>query len=226
MNEKTESEVADVRSADRVAVAQRITDRMRQLGLTEDDLANHAAMAPGYLRHLIRMGPDFDPGGFLRIAAALRLTYRELVEGRTDAPPGQTGPAPRPVLIHLAEPECWEKLGTHGVGRIALPVRPGPAIYPVNYTIDSGTVVYPADRPGGSAPEAGTAMSFEADHIDDRLSQGWSVLITGTAEYIEDADTVARISRLPGAESWAGGSHPLWVRIRPERTTGRRIGTT
>ncbi|MFB7666206.1 pyridoxamine 5'-phosphate oxidase family protein [Kitasatospora sp. NPDC056138] len=207
------------------AIARRIADRCAQLGLTEDTLARNAAMAPGYLRHLIEVGPGFDPGGFVRVAAALHLTYRELLEGRTDAPPGQTGAAPRPVLVHLTEPECWEKLGTHGIGRIALPVRPGPAVFPVNYTVDAGTVVYRTDPQGGAAPGAGAEVSFQADHIDDHLSQGWSVLIVGTAQHVDDPETVQRLAQLPGTEPWAGGSRPLWIRIRPEQVTGRRIGT-
>ncbi|MGK4584739.1 helix-turn-helix domain-containing protein [Kitasatospora sp. HPMI-4] len=225
MNENAEPAAAAVRHPDPRAIAQRIADRRRQLNLTEEELANHAAMSTGYLRHLIEWGPEFDRGGFLRIAAALRWTYRELVQGRSDPPPGQTGPAPRPVLIHLTEPECWEKLGTHGIGRVALPVQPGPEVFPVNYTVDAGTVVYRTDPRGAAAAGEASALSFEADRIDDRLSRGWSVLITGTAERIVDPQVVERLAQLPGAESWAGGSRPLWIRIRPEQITGRRIGT-
>ncbi|KJK59913.1 pyridoxamine 5'-phosphate oxidase family protein [Saccharothrix sp. ST-888] len=224
MNENAQPAAAAQRP-DPGAIARRIADRSAQLGLTEEMLAKNAAMAPGYLRHLIEVGPGFDPGGFVRIAAALHLTRRELLEGRSDAPSGQTGPAPRPVLVHLTEPECWEKLGTHGIGRIALPVRPGPTVFPVNYTIDARTIVYRTNPQGGADPEADTEMSFQADHIDDHLSRGWSVLIVGTAQHIDDPETIQHLAQLPGTEPWPGGGRHLWIRIQPEQITGRRIDT-
>lgn len=226
MNENAES--APGRGAPRPApgsIAQHISERSTQLGLTAQALATQAGMAPRYLEHLIDAGPGFDPGGFLRLAAALQLTYRELLEGPSDPPPGQSEAAARPVLIHLTAHECWEKLGTHGVGRIALPVHPGPAVFPVNYTVDADTIVYRTDPQGAAAAEAGATVSFQVDRIDDHLSRGWSVLIIGTAEHVDDPDTLQRLAQRPGAEPWAGGNRPLWVRIRPEQITGRRIGT-
>ncbi|WP_371483809.1 pyridoxamine 5'-phosphate oxidase family protein [Kitasatospora sp. NBC_00315] len=206
-------------------VAGRVAERRAHLGLSEADLAVRAGMAPPYLEHLLEAGPEFDPGGYLRIAAALRTTYQDLLEGRSDLPPGQSGASPRPVLIHLNGAECWDLLGSHGVGRIALPGEPGPVVLPVNYTVDVETVVYRTNPRGAAAVEAGTGLSFQADRIDDRLSQGWSVLVVGTAEHIEDPETVRLLTEAKAAEPWAGGSRPLWIRIRPERVSGRRIGT-
>ncbi|MFI9328339.1 helix-turn-helix domain-containing protein [Kitasatospora sp. NPDC052868] len=213
------------RRADPADVARRIADRRSQLGLTEEVLANRAAMSPSYLRHLLEAGPVFDPGGFVRIAAALRLGYQELLEGRADAPPGQPDAAPHPQLFHLTEAECWDRIGTHGVGRIALPVDPGPAVFPVNYTVDDGTIVFRTAAQGAATPDDGSPVSFQVDRIDDHLSQGWSVLLLGRARHVGDPDTVEHLRQLPGTTSWAGGSHPLWVRIQPDEITGRRIAS-
>jgi nitroimidazol reductase NimA-like FMN-containing flavoprotein (pyridoxamine 5'-phosphate oxidase superfamily) len=207
------------------AVGRRVAQRRTQLGLSEGALATRVSMSPHYLRQVLGEGPGFDRGGLLRIAAALGLTYEELLEGRRDMPPGQTPPAPHPVLARLSEAECWDRLGTHGVGRVALPVRPGPAVLPVNYTVEAHSIVYRTVPGGSAAPETGTEMSFQADHLDDRLSQGWSVLITGTAERVEDAGTVRRLTDRHAAEPWAGGHRTLWIRVRPQRVTGRRITT-
>ncbi|WP_329139208.1 pyridoxamine 5'-phosphate oxidase family protein [Streptomyces sp. NBC_01476] len=211
--------------SDPATVIRRVRERRKQLGMSENALATEAGMAPPYLRRLLESDTDFDPGGLVRVAAALGLTYEELLRGRSDPPPGQTGAAPRPVLIRLAESECWDRLGAHGVGRVAIPVRPGPAVLPVNYAVDAGTIVYRTAAQGAAAPDTGTAVSFQVDRIDDRLSQGWSVLVTGTAERISDPDTAGRLAAEHDVEPWAGGDRPLWMRIRPDGITGRRIGT-
>ncbi|MEU6238975.1 pyridoxamine 5'-phosphate oxidase family protein [Kitasatospora sp. NPDC047058] len=206
-------------------IARRVIERRDQIGLSEHMLAHEAAMAPAYLRHLLAVGPEFDPPGFVRIAAALRMTWTELLQGRTDAPPGQSAPGPRPLLAHLSAPECWDLIGTHGIGRIALPVEPGPAVFPVNYAVDGGTIVYRTSPRGAAAPADGSPVSFQIDHIDEHRSHGWSVLIVGEAHHVDDPDEEQRLSALPGATPWAGGSRPLWVRVGVERITGRRIGT-
>ncbi|MCX4682853.1 pyridoxamine 5'-phosphate oxidase family protein [Kitasatospora purpeofusca] len=215
-----------VRRANAVDVARRIDERRRQLGVDEAALAREAAMAPSYLRHLLEAGPGFDAAGFVRVAAVLRMTWTDLLEDRSDAPPGQAEPAAgvRPLLRHLTEPECWDLVGTHGVGRVALPADPGPSVYPVNYAVDRQTIVYRTSPREAAAPPESSPVSFQIDHLDDRLSEGWSVLMLGTAHHVEDVDEQQRLLRLPGATPWAGGSRPLWVRVVPNEVTGRRLG--
>jgi nitroimidazol reductase NimA-like FMN-containing flavoprotein (pyridoxamine 5'-phosphate oxidase superfamily) len=213
------------RQSDPGAIERRIAERRRQLGLSEDDLAAAASMAPRYLQHLLEAGPDFDPGGFVRIAVALHLTYQELVEGRGDLPPGQTGPGAQPVLARLTVEECWDKLGIRGMGRLALPIEPGPAVFPVNYGVDARSIVYRTVPGGAAAPETGASVSFQVDRIDEHLAQGWSVLVTGTAERVEDPAAVRHLAQEHTAEPWAGGERSLWIRIRPDTVSGRRITT-
>ncbi|WP_051969337.1 helix-turn-helix domain-containing protein [Kitasatospora azatica] len=211
---------------DLARVRQRISERCQQLGLSEEEVAARAGMAPTYLRYLTEVGPGFDEVGVLRVAAALGLTYQELMEGRHDAPPGQDAAVARPALVNLTEPECWAKLGTHGVGRIALAVEPGPAVLPVNYLVDGETVVYRTSPAGTAAVESGTHLSFEADQVDDQLRHGWSVLLVGTGEQVGDPETVQVLERRSGAEPWVGGEERrLWIRVRPDRVSGRRIGS-
>ncbi|MFB6891534.1 helix-turn-helix domain-containing protein [Kitasatospora sp. NPDC056327] len=216
-----------VRRADTAEVARRIAERRDQLGLDDRALANQAAMAPAYLRHLLEVGPAFDAAGFARIAAVLGMTWNELLEGRQDAPPGQSQPSAdaRPLLMHLTEPECWDLLGTHGIGRVGLPATPAPAVYPVNYLVDSRTIVYHTSPRGAAAAPDGSPVSFQTDQIDEHLSAGWSVLMHGTAHHVDDPDEERRLATLPGAVPWAGGDRPLWIRIRPDEVTGRRIGS-
>lgn len=206
-------------------VVRRVAERRAQLGLSESALSTRAAMSPRYLQHLLDAGPEFDPGGLVRVAAALDLTYQELLEGRRDPPPGQAEAGARPVLAQLSTAECWDKLGTHGVGRIAVPVQQeGPEVLPVNYLVDEGTVVYRTEPGGPARPAPGEGVSFQVDQIDDHLSHGWSVLLTGSAEHVEGGAEADRLSA-QAPEPWAGGDRPVWVRVRPKSVTGRRIDT-
>ncbi|MEU7059149.1 pyridoxamine 5'-phosphate oxidase family protein [Streptomyces sp. NPDC046197] len=201
----------------------RIEVRLKQLGLTESELAAEASMSPRYFRHLIESGADFDPGGFLRIAAVLGMTYQELLEGRSDAPAGRGGAAQHPVLVKLTAKECWERLGTHGIGRVALPAHPGPSVFPVNYIVDGTTVLYRTDPQGAAVAEPGGEVSFQVDHVDECRRVGWSVLIAGTAEHVADPETVQRLTEQSFSEPWAGGLRNLWIRVVPAEISGRRI---
>ncbi|MER8185245.1 pyridoxamine 5'-phosphate oxidase family protein [Kitasatospora sp. NPDC094015] len=215
---------------DLAAVRRRIADTRDRLGIGEPELAKRAGMDPRYLRRVTEAGPQFDADGLRRVAAALGVDYRDLLDGPADPSPGHTGrPAGHPpgqaALLRLTEQECWQKVGPRGIGRIAVAAAPSPLVVPVNYATDAGTVVY-RTAPGGVAALApGTRASFQVDRIDDRTGTGWSVLVTGTAERIEDPEAVRTVERHGGAEPWAGGKRPLWIRIRPQGITGRRIGT-
>lgn len=204
-------------------LARHIAERRVQLGLSENALATRAGMSPRYLQQLLAAGPEFDPGGLDRIATSLDLTDQELLAGHADPPPGRTGPGSRPVPARLTTAECWDRLATRGVGRVALPARPGPAVFPVNYAVDAGTIVYRTAPRGSAAPESGATLSFEVDRVDDRVSEGWSVLVTGTAEHIDDPATTRHLVGLHAGQPWAGGSRHLWIRIRPGTVSGRRI---
>ncbi|GAA4833558.1 pyridoxamine 5'-phosphate oxidase family protein [Kitasatospora terrestris] len=207
-------------------LARRIADRMARLDMDEEELAREAGMSPQYLAVLTASGPGFDPNGFLRVAAALGLTYRELIEGRADLPPGQGAPGLRPALLRFGEEECWDRLGNRGVGRIVLPAEPAPLAFPVNYAVDGRTIVYRTNPDGAAAAPDGTAVSFQVDRIDDHRSHGWSVLLTGTVERITDPPTLQRLLRDLAVQPWAGGPRLLWIRVRPQQITGRRITST
>lgn len=205
-------------------LASRVAGRLAQLGMSREELARTAGMSPCYLDQVLAAEPDFDQEGLHRIAAALGVSYREMFEGRRDPPPGQAAAAPRPVLVRLTEPECWDRLGTHGLGRVALPKDPGPpAVFPVNYAVDARSILYRTAPDGPAAPETGQPVTFEIDRMDDALSRGWSVLITGTAVRIDDPETAERLASEHRVEPWAGGYRPLWVRISPDHVSGRHI---
>jgi hypothetical protein len=67
-------------------------------------------------------------------------------------------------------------------------------------------------------------VAFEADHVDEAFSSGWSVLAVGTAHEVTDAAAVRSLQARAFTTPWAGdGGRTLWLALTPERLTGRRI---
>ena len=93
----------------------------------------------------------------------------------------------------------------------------------MNYEVVDDAIVFRTAP--GSAPAAavGTDVAFEVDHVDEAMSQGWSVLAVGPARAVTEPDDVRRLAERAHTEPWAGGERELWVSIRPTRLTGRRI---
>ena len=129
----------------------------------------------------------------------------------------------RPVPEELDRQECLRLIAPGGIGRIAFDDGEGPTVIPVNYAVDDETIVYRTTPASAPANAAGKEIAFEVDQVDDALSQGWSVLVTGRAEQLSDPDTIHRLSSAAGPQPWAGGERKLWIRIVPTRITGRLI---
>ena|SRR5579862_2210633 len=124
----------------------------------------------------------------------------------------------------LAEEQCRELLGTKSVGRVAVSVGAIPAVFPVNYAMVEGAVLF-LTAPGTKLAAAvrGAVVAFEVDEIDEADHRGWSVLAVGEA-HVVDAAEAARLVGEAGPEPWAPtGRHHL-IRIGVEFLSGRRIG--
>jgi len=205
-------------------IGRRVALRREQLGLTREETAARAGTAPGYL-HYVEEQPTAAPGmSFLiRLADALETTVSQLRGGDADLPPGAGRAAYHPEFVELTPEECRALLASHGVGRVAVSTPHGPAIVPVNYSVVDGAIVFRTTHGATPALAAGSEVAFEVDHLDEALSQGWSVLVVGHAEHVTDPGAARRLSGLARSAPWAGGDRELWVRISPERLTGRRI---
>jgi transcriptional regulator with XRE-family HTH domain len=203
-------------------LGRRITHRREELGLTVDELADRAGMAPAFLEWVETRPADLGTGGIARIAAALGTSRQELLGGAQEAPPGRGGPDPRAVLAELTDEECRSRLGTRGIGRIVFDTGGALVVRPVNYRVVDGSVLFRTQPGGALAGAVGRRVVMEVDRLDEALAHGWSVLVSGTAE--EDRRDVDR----PGAarqepQPWAGGHRDLLVRIHPAHVTGREI---
>lgn len=122
----------------------------------------------------------------------------------------------------LSEEVCLELLSREEVGRIAVSVSALPAIFPVNYRLIDGDVLFltGAGIKANAAIE-GNVVGFEVDHIDPESRTGWSVLIVGQARLVGASEraTMGDLDLSP----WAGGLRSHLVRIHPELISGRRI---
>jgi uncharacterized protein len=134
---------------------------------------------------------------------------------------------PRTGIERLGRDECLELLAAEVVGRLAVVDGGAAAIFPVNYVLDGDTVVFRTD-PGSKLSAAGRSRaSFEIDSIDREHRTGWSVVATGRLEEVTryDPETFSRLRRLP-VDPWASGDKPHYLRLIPDRITGRRVGAT
>ena len=128
-------------------------------------------------------------------------------------------------LEDLGAAECRRLLGEHEVGRIGVVVEGWPVVLPVNYVFDGHRVAIRSD-PGSklTASDLGR-VAFEIDGIDEGGRRGWSVLVQGRGFDITDAaDEVSELMRRLPVDPWAPGQKVHWIRIDPERVTGRRLG--
>ncbi|WP_329331858.1 pyridoxamine 5'-phosphate oxidase family protein [Streptomyces sp. NBC_00663] len=205
-------------------LGRRLVRRREELGLTRADTADRAGMSCSYLRYLEESSAAI-PGrsALLRLAGALETGMTALTGGEAEAPPGREQAARRTELVALGDAECRRRLGTHGVGRLAVSTADGPTVLPVNYTVVDGTIVF-RTTPAATPSEAlGRRVAFEVDHIDEAMSRGWSVLVRGRARHAEDPDTVRRLTQRAYSAPWAGGRRELWVCVDADEITGREL---
>jgi nitroimidazol reductase NimA-like FMN-containing flavoprotein (pyridoxamine 5'-phosphate oxidase superfamily) len=134
-----------------------------------------------------------------------------------------------PALEDLDEAECLRLITPGGIGRIAYSGRYGPTVFPVNYRLYGGTIVFRTaqDSPTDEDLRTGIAhaeyrVAFEIDEIDLAAREGWSVLVQGPVHHVESDSERADVLEA-GLETWPGGDRELFLRIVPSRVTGRRI---
>jgi nitroimidazol reductase NimA-like FMN-containing flavoprotein (pyridoxamine 5'-phosphate oxidase superfamily) len=133
------------------------------------------------------------------------------------------------TLERLDEAECFRLISPGGIGRLAYAGRYGLTVFPVNYRLHDGAIVFRTaqDSPTGEDLQTGIAhaeyqVAFEIDDIDEAARTGWSVLIQGPAHHMtSEAERASVLAS--GVEPWPGGPREHAIRITPTRITGRRL---
>jgi uncharacterized protein len=133
-------------------------------------------------------------------------------------------PATETVIETLSEDECLELLAGHQVGRLAVVVDGQPEIFPVNFRVDNGTIIFRTDMGSKLHGAVLAKVAFEVDHLDEDHRLGWSVMVQGTG--FDMTDTIdarsEELRRLP-LVPWASGDRSYWVKIVASVTSGRRL---
>jgi transcriptional regulator with XRE-family HTH domain len=205
-------------------LGRRVTERRQELGLSTEQVARKAGMDPSYLGSLERdPAPQLSREGLWRLAAALGTTVDDLAGGGTQEPPGRTDPSTPAVLTALDPDECRRLIAAGGVGRVIFTEPRGPVALPVNFrTLGSDIVVRTEPDAALVSSVATGRVSFEVDHLDDALAEGWSVLASGHGHHVVEPTELELVRGL-GDTPWAGGERATFVRIVPDEVTGRRI---
>ncbi len=205
-------------------LGRRVAERRKELGLSPEEVANRAGMDPSYLRSLeANPSPQLPASALWRLAAALDTTVDDVTGGGTQAPPGRSDSSGKPVLANLDRAECQALINPGGVGRVVFSEPRGPVALPVNFRVLEDDIVFrTAPLPTLTSSLTKHPVSFEVDHLDEALAEGWSVLISGQGHVIVAPAELDQAQAL-GITPWAGGERDVYVRIVGGEVTGRRI---
>jgi uncharacterized protein len=123
--------------------------------------------------------------------------------------------------------ECLALLRRRDLGRLAVTIGDHPDIWPINYIVDHGTVVFrTAEGTKMSALLFGANVAFEVDgyepDADGRPLEAWSVVVKGKASEIRNVHERFDAADLP-LFPWHASPKPRFVRITPFEVSGRRF---
>ena len=127
--------------------------------------------------------------------------------------------------LEMSRPEAEALLRIGVVGRVALCAADGPHIVPVNYSVVDDQILLrttPYSLLGRLARD--NVVAFEVDHLDLEQRRGWSVVVRGRAEIVEDRAELEHVEAVWPPRPWVAGTKPLLVRIPWGEVTGRTVG--
>jgi nitroimidazol reductase NimA-like FMN-containing flavoprotein (pyridoxamine 5'-phosphate oxidase superfamily) len=126
-------------------------------------------------------------------------------------------------LTDLTEAECWTQLESRDLARIAWTAGGGgPQILPVNYVTHDNSLWLRTTAHSSMAEQIDESrVALEVDDLDPATHVGWSVVLHGRAEAFYREDEVP--AEVTALRSWAGGQRPLWIQVRAELITGKRL---
>ena len=124
-------------------------------------------------------------------------------------------------MTELDTETCLELLRGQDVGRLAIAIRNQPDIFPVNYVVDRGCVVFrTAEGTKLAAAVLGRGVAFEVDGVDG--DEAWSVIVKGHAVELQRMHDVFAAADLP-LFPWHAAPKHRFVRIEPVLVSGRRF---
>lgn len=124
-------------------------------------------------------------------------------------------------LRELAADEALRRLGGVPFGRVVFSQNAMPAIRPVNHIVDGGAVIIRTHLGAALLRSVGVVVAYEADEIDPHTRLGWSVIVTGYARHVQQAEEVRRYEEM--LHPWVEGPMNQLIRIRPRMITGYEL---
>lgn len=124
----------------------------------------------------------------------------------------------------LGPDECLELLASEPIGRLAFHLEGGPTILPVTHLVSHGGIAF-RTAAGSKLDTAimGRPVAFEVDAYDRDRRTGWSVVVRGLADLVDDPEVEAELDER-GLQVWAAHvEHGAWVLVRAEEISGRRL---
>lgn len=123
----------------------------------------------------------------------------------------------------LENADCWKLLRSVSVGRLAVWVDDHPDIFPINYKVDHGTLVFRT----GSGTKLNSCLgkdpvALEADGVDVESGVAWSVVVKGQAQQLERTEELLDSVGLL-LFPWETGRKDHFVRVTPTSMSGRRF---
>jgi nitroimidazol reductase NimA-like FMN-containing flavoprotein (pyridoxamine 5'-phosphate oxidase superfamily) len=201
-------------------LSRRVARRRAELGLSLDEVGREAGIDPSYLDYLEHHAEArLSAGSLILLALALKTSPEALLGGH---PPRRRQRGLHPEVEVLSPEQCRVHLGAAEYGRIVYAQARGPVAIPVNYEYTEGQIIISTDEEKATWLSGLQVVGFEVDRVEEGLSEGWSVLVTGLVRVIDDSDDRARLSSI-GLETWSDGGKRTLVAISPRLITGRVI---
>jgi uncharacterized protein len=125
-------------------------------------------------------------------------------------------------LDEMSAQECFSHLRSAEVGRVVFTLGALPAVLPMTFALHGGDLLMAtaADSRLASAVHGGV-LAFEVDDIDVASRTGWSVVVFGIAQVLDQDSGRAEAATI--VAPWVPGRDDLIIRVPCTRVTGRRI---
>jgi len=109
------------------------------------------------------------------------------------------------------------------MGRVAVTIHALPTIFPIDYAVLKGDVVFHiAAGTTLTAAMCDAVIAFEVDDIDTSSRVGWSVVVVGRSRELTDPAVIAAIAGLP-LGTWADTAGTCVVQLRTDVVSGSEI---